>query len=93
MSDNTKIETIIRAALTITRSTSPYSELPWIADVRAAVSHLLTAAEVDAALLAGREEGWVILRTADLVQGCADKAAASELRDLTDRYHYAGLAG
>jgi hypothetical protein len=84
---------IIRAALLITRSTSPYGELAWIADIRAAVSHLMNAAEVNATLLAGWHAGWVVLERADMVQGVADKAAASELRYETESFHYTGLAG
>lgn len=92
MSSSSEIE-IVKAALLITRATSPYSSLPWIADVRAAVRHMLPAERVDAILiaLAQSERPQVELRRADMVDGVAIIAAASELHYETACWHYAGL--
>lgn len=82
---------IVKAALTITRSCSPYSELAFIADIRAAVSHMLDVDRVDATLIALWQDGEIVLERADMVQGCADKVTQSELSYITETFHYAGL--
>jgi hypothetical protein len=81
---------IIRAALLITRVRSDYSDLAWIADIRKAVSHLLSAHRVDMLLLRLHDDGEIELRRADMVQGCEDIAAESALHCLTETWHYAG---
>lgn len=86
---------IIRAALLITRATSRYSRLAWICEVRAAVRHKLPARRVDELLIELHRTGQIVLERADLVQGVAQLAEASVLRDetKTETWHYAGLPG
>jgi hypothetical protein len=84
---------IVRAAVMNTRPDSPYSELPWLADVRASAAVAgVSAAETDAALIELHQADSIELRRADMVQGVADKAAASELTFCGETWHYAGLA-
>lgn len=87
MSDEQKI---IKAAIEITRAESPYSERPWICDVRATVGELLPAARFDELLVEMAGLGLVELRRADMVDGVVDKVEASEL---AGEWHYAGLVG